>query len=163
MYYGNALPNHPDTIAEDYRRKYFEAFDLIVSFIKERDFLMYATCKELLVKAASIEDYSREHYTITDFYGHNFLRDVLDTQLNILSHVLMQKVITFYDVLENFRKLSQNAKLLIREVIKLIMLVIVMPTYIHYFIYLTMQVIELAAFADVDLLTTTKINLINKG
>ena len=55
-YFSTTESDHPETPEDEYRRKYFEAIDLVVSCIKNRfdqdDFEMYALCGELLVKAA---------------------------------------------------------------------------------------------------------------
>ena len=55
-YFSTTESDHPETAEDEYRMKYFEAIDLVVSCIKNRfdqdDFEMYALCEELLVKAA---------------------------------------------------------------------------------------------------------------
>ena len=55
-YFSTTESDHPETAEDEYRMKYFEAIDLIVSCIEhgfdQDDFEMYALCGELLVKAA---------------------------------------------------------------------------------------------------------------
>ena len=55
-YFSTTESVHPDTAEDEYRMKYFEPIDLVISCIKNRfdqdDFEMYALCGELLVKAA---------------------------------------------------------------------------------------------------------------
>lgn len=136
-YFGatSAEPHHPETPQDDFRRKYFEALDLIIECIKDRfhqeDFQMYARCEQLLVQAARKEDYSVELELITNFYGDDFNRDLLDTQLKTLPFVFSAPDVasakTFHDVYERVKKLSKGSKHLISEVIKVLKLIIVMP------------------------------------
>ena len=68
---------------------------------------------------------------MTNFYGDDFNRDLLDTQLKPLSFVFSAPDValakTFHDVKERVKNLSKGAKHLISEVIKLLKLIIVMP------------------------------------
>ena len=135
MYFGATqdAPRHPETPQDDFRRKYFEAVDGIIECIKDRfdqeDYQMYAVCEQLLVKAARKEDYSVELEFVTNFYGDDFKRNLLDTQLKTFPFVLSDadNVTTFNDLRKRVKKLSKGTKLLISEVIKVLKLIIVMP------------------------------------
>ena len=69
------------------------------------------------------------------FYGDDFKRDVLDTQLKTFPFVLSEagllsnakNIQTFRDVRDKVKDLPKGMKMLISEVIKLLKLVIVMP------------------------------------
>lgn len=128
-----SAPYHPETPQDDYRRKYYEALDLIIACVKNRfdqeDYEMYARCEQLLLKAVRKEDYSEELKAVTSFYGGDFKRDVLDTQLKTLPFVFsnLGDATTIYDLRVRVQELSKGAKLLISEVIKLLKLIIVMP------------------------------------
>ena len=110
MHFSNTTPDYPKTPEEDYKRKYFEAIDLITSCIKDRfeenDFEMYATCESLLVKPAIKEDYSAEFGIITNFIGDNIKRNDLDTQLKTLPFIISndQSLETFHDVIGQAKK-----------------------------------------------------------
>lgn len=132
-YFSKTPSDHPQTPEEYYRRKYFEAFDLVTTCIKDRfdqkDFEMYATCEQLLVKSANKQDYVAELETVINFYKDDFDRCALDVQLKTLPHTLPSNEVfeTFHDILKEVKKLSKGQKGLISEVVKLLKLVIVMP------------------------------------
>ena len=53
--FGKAPHENPETPADDYRVKFFEALDLVINCIEhqfnQKDCHMYATCEQLLIKA----------------------------------------------------------------------------------------------------------------
>ena len=53
-----------------------------------KDFEMYATWELLLAKSANIEDYPAEFEIITDFYGDDFKRNDLDSQLKTIPFII---------------------------------------------------------------------------
>ena len=133
-YFSTTESDHPETPEDEYRRKYFEEIDLVVSCIKNRfdqdDFEMYALCEQLLVKAANKESFTTEFEKITNFYADDFKPNALETQLKTLPFTLplgASNAETFRDVLKQVKGLSKGQKLLIGEVVKLLKLVIVMP------------------------------------
>ena len=133
-YFSTTESDHPETPEDEYRRKYFEAIDLVVSCIKNRfdqdDFEMYALCEQLLVKAGNKESFTTEFEKITNFYADDSKPNALETQLKMLLFTLPLGAInaeTFRDVLQQLKGLSKGQKLLIGEVNKLLKLVIVMP------------------------------------
>ena len=125
--------DHPETPEDEYRRRHFEAIDLVVSCIKNRfdqdGFEMYALCEQLLVIAANKESFATEFEKITNFYADDFKLNALETRLKTLPFTLIlgaSNAETFRDVLKQVKGLSKGQKLLIGEVVKLLKLVIVM-------------------------------------
>ena len=123
-YFSTTESDHPETPEDEYRRKYFEAIDLVVSCIKNRfdqdDFEMYALCEQLLVKAANKESFTTEFEKITNFYADDFKPNALETQLKTLPFTLplgASNAETFRDVLKQVKGLSKGQKLLIGEVV----------------------------------------------
>ena len=59
--YGKTPAEHPNTPADYYRPKYFEALDIVIACIQDlfnrEDYEMYATCEQLLLKAAHNQPY----------------------------------------------------------------------------------------------------------
>ena len=84
--------DHRETPEDEYRRKHFEAIDLVVSCIKNRfdqdGFEMYALCEQLLVKAANKDSFTTEFEKITNFYADDFKLNALETQLKTLLFTL---------------------------------------------------------------------------
>ena len=133
-YFSTTESDHPETAEDEYRMKYFEAIDLIVSCIEhgfdQDDFEMYALCGELLVKAANKESLTTEFEKITNHCPDDFKLNALETQLKTLLFTLplgASNAEIFKDVLKQVKGLSQGQKLLIGEVFKLLKLVMVMP------------------------------------
>ena len=125
-YFNTAESDQPETLEDEYRRKYFEAIDLVVSCIKNRfdqdDFEMCALCEQLLVKAANKESFTTEFEKITNFYADDFKPNALETQLKTLLFTLplgASNAETFRDVLRQVKGLSKGQKLQIGEVVKL--------------------------------------------
>ena len=131
--YFGAAEHHPKSAEEDYRQKYFEAFDLIINCIKARfdqsDYAMYASCEQVLLKACHEEDFASEMRSVIDFYGDDFQEDVLETHLKILPFVLRdcKSVSNFHELLTKLKALSKSEKQLISQVILLVKLILVMP------------------------------------
>ena len=106
-YFSTTESDHPETPEDEYRRKHFEAIDLVVSCIKNRsdqdDFEMYALCEQLLVTDANKESFTTEFEKITNFYADNFKPNALEIQLKTLPLTLplgASNVETFRDVLK---------------------------------------------------------------
>ena len=70
-YFSTTESVHSETPEDEYRGKYFEAIDLVVSCIKNRfdqdDFEMHALCEQLLVKAANKESFTTESEKLQTF------------------------------------------------------------------------------------------------
>lgn len=80
-YYTNDTEDH-------YRMQYFETLDLAIAGIKNRfdqpGYAMYSNLETLLLKTANQEDYSTELEKVLSFYGDDFNKSLLETQLHIL-------------------------------------------------------------------------------
>ena len=125
-YFNTTKSDQLETPEDEYRRKYFEAIDLVVSCIKNRfdqdDFEMCALCEQLLVKAANKESFTTEFEKITNFYADDFKPNALETQLKTLLFTLSlgaSNAETFRDVLRQVKGLSKGQKLQIGKVVKL--------------------------------------------
>ena len=55
---------------------------------QQEDFEMYATCEQLIIKAAQKEDHSAELDSVTTFYDDDFTPNILNTQLQTLPFTL---------------------------------------------------------------------------
>ena len=118
-YFSTTETDHHETLEDEYRRKSFEAIDLVVSYLKNRfdqdDFEMYALSEQLLSKY---------------FYTDDFKPNALETQLKTLPFtpsLSASNAETFRNVLKQMKELSEGQKLLSDEVVKLLKLVIVTP------------------------------------
>ena len=130
---GKASDEHPENVEEEYWRQYYAALDSIITGIKEqferKDYEMYATFEQFLIKAILGESFEEELQKVTDFY-HDDFNDILRVQLRTFSAVIGQgegSVNTFHDIwilVKHFKKPIRN---LIGEVVKMIKLVIIMP------------------------------------
>ena len=84
--YDNGTPNLEfDTVEKYYQHFYIEAFDLIINSIRRRfdqpGFNTYKNLENLLLKAAKEEDYNSEFEFVTNFYGTDIDKYLLETQL----------------------------------------------------------------------------------
>ena len=130
---GKAPGEHPENVEEKYRRKYFAALDSVITCIKEqfeqKDYKMYATLEQLLIKAILGESIEEELQKVIGFYHDDFNDDILRVQLRTLPAVIGQgkgSVNTFYDIRILVKQLKKPIRNLISEVFKMIKLVIVM-------------------------------------
>ena len=61
---GKTAGEHPENVEEEYRRQYYAALDGVITCIKERfeqkDYEMYPTLEQLLVKAILGESFEEE-------------------------------------------------------------------------------------------------------
>ena len=131
---GKAAGEHPENVEEEYRRQYFAALDSVITCRKERfeqkDYEMYATLEQLLIKAILGESFEEELQKVIGFYHDDFNDDILRVQLRTLPAVIGQgkgSVNTFYDIRILVKQLKKPIRNLISEVVKMIKLVIVMP------------------------------------
>ena len=132
----NAEPEFPETAQAHYRRIYFEAFDLIISCIKDRfdqpGYRTYSNLETLLLKSAVNAACEDELRAALDLYSGDFKSDLLKTQLDIFGtdfsgHVQEGYPVTLMDVVQYFKKLSDAEKELLSEVSTLVRLILVMP------------------------------------
>ena len=119
--FGKAPHENPETPAGNYRVKFFEALDLVINCIEDRfnqkDYHLYATCEQLLIKAVKKEDFSDDISEVMDFYNDDFNAHMTDN-ININS---------FKEIRNQAKLLSSAKKALISDVIKLLKLLVDMP------------------------------------
>ena len=131
MEVGEGEGYHSSTIEEHYRQKYFEALDLAISGIQERfDQPGYAIYKHLecfILKAAKQEEYSNEIQEVLSFYGDDFQKTDLRTQLQIFGAKFIGKSCSLKDILAFLRGLSDGQKAFFSQVCQVAQLIIVMP------------------------------------
>ena len=131
--FGKAPHENPETPADDYRVKFFEALDLVINCIEhwfnKKNYHMYATCEQLLIKAVKKEDFSDEISEVMDFYNDDFNAHMIKIQLQLLPSVMTDNIsINSFKEIQNLVKLLSTAKkALISDVIKLFKLLVVMP------------------------------------
>ena len=94
--FGKAPQENPETPADDYRVKFFEALDLVINCIEDpfnqKDYNMYATCEQLLIKAVKKEDFFDEISEFTDFYNDDFNAHMIKIQLQLLPSVMTANI-----------------------------------------------------------------------
>ena len=133
-FFGKAVAEHPKSVQDDYRRKYFAALDTVINCIKDRfeqpDYDMYATLEQLLKKAAMQNPFEEELKKVVKFYRDDFNLDLLRVQLKTLPAIINdtnEGINTFYDVRKLVKQLNRSVRGLIGEVVRLMRLMIVMP------------------------------------
>ena len=131
---GKAAGKHPENVEEVYQRQYYAALDNVITCIKERfeqkDYEMYATLEQLLIKAIFCESFEELLQKVIGFYHDHFNDDILRVQLRILPAVIGQdegSVNAIHDIRVLVKQLKKPIRNLISEVVKMIKLVIVMP------------------------------------
>ena len=85
---GKTGGEHPENVEEEYQRQYYTALDSVITCIKERfeqkDYEMYATLEQLLIKAILSESFEEELQKVIGFYRDGFNDDMLRVPLRIL-------------------------------------------------------------------------------
>ena len=83
--YGEGESIHPETPQDMYRKHYYEALDLVINCIKgdfdQKDYKVYATLQDVLLKAAKKESFDAELDAVLSFYASDFDPSLLKTQL----------------------------------------------------------------------------------
>ena len=132
---GNATPHFHDSPKDRYRAIYFETYDSVINFIKQRfdqpDYRTYMYLQETLIKAAVSEDYEENLCKVCEFYNEINQFDA-KTHLAVFSEMMKSADIertetTLGDIIKYFQKLPQTYELLISEVIKIAKIMLVMP------------------------------------
>ena len=123
-----------DTPELFYKQIYFECLDVVVSALKDcfqqRDYSLYASMEQLLMKACSKADYSRELQDVTEFFQNDFNKSELDTHLQLLSCMNIEcsgESLTFRDICKHFQCLPNSQALLLSQVSRLVKFVLLMP------------------------------------
>ena len=132
---GNATPHFHDSPKDRYRAIYFETYDSVINFIKQRfdqpDYRTYMYLQETLIKAAVSEDYEENLCKVCEFYNEINQFDA-KIHLAVFSEMMKSADIertktTLGDIMIYLQKLPRTYKLLISEVIKIAKIMLVMP------------------------------------
>ena len=118
------LPPSPE---DDYRSIYFEAIDTVTACIKNRfkqeGCQMYCRVEQLL-----IEEEQQEEYEVLKFYGSDFEKETLKTQLSLFHANYPSTARTcIHDVASLVRGMSVGERALMSQVVKIICLLLDMP------------------------------------
>ena len=131
---GNATPHFHDFPKDRYRAIYFETYDSVINFIKQRfdqpDYRTYMYLQETLIKAAVSEDYEEDLRKVCEFYNEINQFDA-KTHLAVFSEMVKSANIertetTLGDIIKYLQKLSRTYKLL-QLIIKIAKIMLVMP------------------------------------
>ena len=127
----------PSTPKEYFRHMYYAAIDVTTECIRTRfnqkDFKVYQSIQELLLKAVAGEDHDEELAKVMAVYGDTDLQQYkLEAQLSLLPEVV--QAMGYYtsrfdiaDLLDFFQSLGNARKLLLSETCTLGKLMLVMP------------------------------------
>ena len=84
---------------------YFQCLDAVIAAITDRfhqhDYSIDANLEQVLIKACTQEDYSKELEEVTQFFHADFDKSLLKTQLELLRCMDIEKsgqFITFHDI-----------------------------------------------------------------
>ena len=131
--YGNAVAEFPATARDNYRRKYYEALDLLMSSITSRfsqpSFKAYENLETLLLNSLRNVDVDDQ----VQYLKKNFDGDIspleLSAQLPIFRMLLHngEGIVNFHDVLEGVKALKHEQRYLISSVVTICKLILVNP------------------------------------
>ena len=131
---GTAEPYQPDEPKVYYRQIYFQSIDAAVVTIRDRfnqgDYTMYAKLEQVVLLAAKNGNYSSELQEVVDFYGDDFNKSELETQLEVFSQMEAAHCtnpVNFKDVHKHLQSLPASQMDLISQVVHLVKLVLLMP------------------------------------
>ena len=118
-----------------FRVEYMEALDLVINFIRERfnqpGYRIYCNLENLLLKAASNDDYTAEFQFVLDYYGDDFdcslLRTHLELFITCINTTEDNNQLTLLDIKSHVSRLSPGIRSSMSEVCKLIKILMVMP------------------------------------
>ena len=127
----------PSTPKEYFRHMYYAAIDVTIECIRTRfnqkDFKVYQSIQELLLKAVAGEDHDEELAKVMAVYGDTDLQQYkLEPQLSLLPEVVQAmgydtSRFDIADLLDFFQSLGNARKLLLSETCTLGKLMLVMP------------------------------------
>ena len=124
---------HPQTVTERYRVIYFEVIDIITTTIKDRfnqeGYQTYRYLEQLLLNAASGQDYEEQIKFVTDFYASDFQEFQLRIHLQLLQQTFSSQndTVNLQDVVQFYQSLSPAARNDMSQVWRLVALIMVMP------------------------------------
>ena len=82
---GTADPYQPDEPKVYYRHIYFQSIDAVIVTVCDQfnqgDYTMYAKLEQVILLAVKNRNYSSELEEVIDFYGDDFNKSELETQL----------------------------------------------------------------------------------
>ena len=128
--YLEPIPEYED-VSDMYKALYFEALSTITSNIKQRfqqkGYEMVMSLENLLLKSANGEEYSKEFEKVTQFYGSDLDKNMLEPQL--LTYKLLFKnfkeKVTLKDVIETMEK--SVTSVLLSEICTVLKLILILP------------------------------------
>ena len=131
---GVAEPYYPEEPKLHYRQLYFQSIDAAIATIEDRfkqaDYNMYAKLEPVLLVAAKKDDYSSELQSVLEFYGDDFNRHELETQLQIFKEMEIAcagNSLTIRDIHSHIKSLSSPQQALISQVVRLLKFVLLIP------------------------------------
>ena len=130
---GSGEAFYPSTAKEFYSQQYFECFDFIINAIKDQfDQPGYNTLQQLenlLLKAASGEEYKDGLAFVIDHYGDDFMPSSLKAQLEILTSAFASssEKPTLATVKTHIVSLSPAQRFSMSQICTLLKLIMVMP------------------------------------
>ena len=117
-----------------YRSMFFQFLDAVITAITDRfhqhDYSIYANLEQVLIKACTHEDYSKELEEVTQFFNADFDKSLLKTQLELLRCMDIEKSgqsITFHDIHKHFQSVPHSQVLLLSQVALVVKFVLLMP------------------------------------
>jgi hypothetical protein len=125
-----------ENVKEHYSKIYNEAFENVINCLEERfnqkGLEYYDDLQQLLILAATKQNYEEKLKKILDFYNnersHDFNEDLLRTQLlSFSANFPTKENVVFDDVIMYFQKMEPSSVKYFSEVGKLVELVLVMP------------------------------------
>ena len=130
--YGEGEATHPETPQDMYRKHYYEALDLVINCIKDRfdqkDYKVYATLQDVLLKAVKKESFDAELDAVPSFYASDFDPSLLKTQLATFSADFPQITdLNFNDVHKYLQGLHSGMRTLLSQVFHPAKLILVCP------------------------------------
>ncbi len=126
---GEGIPEHSETATDYYRRAYFEAIDFVVEAVnnrpKQKGYNMLQNLEALL----TTKNHQSTLKEVTEFYTSDFIPDRLQSQLSLFHSSWDPKIQKdLKSVISFLQSLSAVKKEYFSEVIKVIKLILVMPT-----------------------------------
>ena len=132
--YGDGKAYHSDTVAEYYRRQYFEVLDLAATSIKSRfdqpGYAMYSKLETVLLKGATQQDFSSEVEDVVSLYKDDVDKAELTTQLEIMGATLEKEeksIKTTHELIHYLQSLTSGQRSLLSQVCKVARLLLVLP------------------------------------
>ena len=131
---GAAEPYYPPDVKQHYKQIYFQSLDSAISTIENRflqnDYKTYSTLEQLIIKVAAKKDYLQELNEVVSFYGSDFSKSELQTQLELLEQMeipVSGLTLQFCDIHKFFQSLPPAQLSLLSQVYLLVKLITLMP------------------------------------